>query len=152
MKKHLAFALAFLLLLLVACQKDPDVGCEKPTNDVDISRKLIIGTWDWSYSKGYARSTGKWYITNPQTDSVEKSMTFFKDGRLTIYKNRRLTTETTYKFRKMSEWSSFPGDSLEYIFTWENGTNVIWQICNDSLYLPYQFNNDAATNEVWHKK
>ena len=151
MKKQIQYALAMLLLLLMACQKDPDVSCNSPTKDVNTSKKLIVGTWQWAYSKQYFRSSSRWVITNPQTDTIERSMTFNKNGQLMIYENGLVKTETTYQFRKMSEWSLFPGDSARYIISWKYN-NVVWRICNDSLYLPYQsFDNDAAKDEVWKK-
>ena len=152
MKKHIQYALAMLLVLLMACQKEPNVSCNSPTNDVNTSKKLIVGTWQWAYSKQYARTTSTWDITNPKTDTIERSMTFNKNGQLLIYENGILKTETTYQFRKMSEWSLFPGDSARFILSWKN-SNVVWRICNDSLYLPYQsFAYDELKNETWKKK
>lgn len=140
------------LMLLIACSKVPDVSCNGPTNDAALSRKLIIGEWIWSYSKQYSRQSGTSTITTPKSDSIAKTMIFYSDGRLKIYKNSKLEVETTYQFRKMSEWSLYPPDSLKTILSWKN-SNVIWKICTDSLYLPYQtFAFDAAKDEVWEKK
>ena len=156
-KKFPFVFVAALLLLAMACKKDPplpdppNVSCDKRTNDVAISKQLIVGTWQWAYSKFRSRFLGTTIITNPQTDSIERSMTFNSDGRLMIYENGVLKQETTYKFRKMSEWSLFPGDSTRYIFSWK-GSDVTWRICNDSLYLPYQsFTYDWLTDQVWKK-
>ena len=140
------------LMLFIACSKVPDVSCDSPTNDAALSRKLIRGEWIWSYSKQYSRQSGKEIITTPKSDSIAKTMIFYSDGRLKIYKNNKLEVETTYQFRKMSEWSLYPPDSLKTILSWKS-SNVIWRICNDSLYLPYQtFAFDAAKDEVWEKK
>ena len=143
---------AILFMLVIACRKIPDVSCDSPTNDAALSRKLICGEWTWSYSKQYARQLGTTIITTPKSESITKKMIFYNDGRLKIYKNSKLEVETTYQFRKMSEWSLYPPDSLKTILSWKN-SDVVWRICTDSLYLPYQtFAFDAAKDEVWEKK
>ena len=143
---------AILLMLAMACNKEPDVSCNSPTNDLALSKELIVGTWRWAYSIQSNRQTGNKDVTTPQSEKVERTMTFCDDGKLEIKQDGKIITKTTFQFRKMSEWSLYPPDSTKYILSWK-ANNVVWRICTDSLYLPYQsFAFDASKDEVWQKK
>ena len=75
-KINYGFAVLLLVLAVMACKKTPEVCCNSPTRDVGLSQQLIVGDWRWAYSTEYNRLTGKRDIYSPQSEKVEKAMTF----------------------------------------------------------------------------
>ena len=147
MKKHIQYALAMLLVLLMACQKDkePDiyVSCDKPTNDLALSRKLIIGTWRF---KRYVFENANG-ITRKDIDTAQIDVKFTSNGILEYYEKGQLIDTCGYEIDIMKKYTLYPGDTTQ---------NLLWmptrkrsmlsaleykvplRICNDSLFLPYQ--------------
>ena len=146
MKKHIQYALAMLMLLLMACQKDkePDiyVSCDKPTNDLVLSRKLIIGTWRF---KRYVAESTTGIIRN-DIDTAEINVKFTSNGIIEYYKKGQLIDTCSYEIDIMKKYTLYPGDTTR---------NLLWipvrkptmaaafhnmvplRVCNDSLFLPY---------------
>ena len=143
MKKHIQYALAMLLVLLMACQKEPDVSCNSPTNDLALSRKLIIGTWRLDRSV-YFFDTSFIYRT-PDTAKID--VKFTKAGIIEYYSNGKLIDTCAYEIDIMKKYTLYRGDTTR---------NVLWiprrkpsmaiafhnmvslRVCNDSLFLRYQ--------------
>ncbi|MEY4905900.1 MAG: hypothetical protein RLZZ292_3715 [Bacteroidota bacterium] len=63
MKNVLLFSI--VLLLALACRKTPDVNCDKPTNEMTASRKLIKGTWIWKNERYFTRGMQQVLIKTP---------------------------------------------------------------------------------------
>jgi hypothetical protein len=144
MKKHLVFALAFLLLLLVACQKDPDVGCDMPTNDLALSRKLIVGTWRWDRTVRFFDTN---QVIKPLLMGDQVELIFKKNGIVEYYVGGRLNDTSSYEIDVMKKYTLFYADTTVntlYIRNLRSKTLPSMQslvpirICNDSLFLKYE--------------
>jgi hypothetical protein len=156
-----------VLLLLIACKHLPPplaivdppppppkvVNCDSTTSDPVIAQKLIVGKWIWVYSYRYTRRLSYKEILTPANyrNNVKDVMEFDANGKLNFYVDGKLTAQSTYKFRKYSDFSNIPSDSSYYLFS-QPGRSTFFSICPDSLYLPFQsFGIDVATDEVWAK-
>ncbi len=143
MKKHLIFALAFLLLLLVACQKDPDVGCDMPTNDLALSRKLIVGTWRWDRTVRFFDTN---QVIKPLLMSDQVELIFKKNGIVEYYVGGRLSDTSSYEIDVMKKYTLFYADTTVNTLHIRNLRSktpsmqslVPIRICNDSLFLKYE--------------
>ncbi len=164
MKKMLFYLV--LLLLMAACKHLPPplaivdpppppkvVNCDSTTRNPVIAQKLIVGKWIWVYSYHANKRLGYREIWTPANyrNNIKDVMEFDASGNLSIFEDGKLTGQTTYKFRKYSEFSFIPADSTSYILSW-NASNSFFRICPDSLYLPYQsFGYDTSGDQVWAK-
>ncbi len=157
MKKHIQYALAMLMVLLMACQKEPDVSCNSPTNDLALSRKLIIGTWRlkrtvFESAVGTIRKT---------LDTAQIDVKFTKNGIIEYYEKGKFIDTCRYEIDTMKIYTLYRGDTAR---------NVLWiptrkqsmtkafhnmvplQVCNDSLFLPYQsFRYDETSDKYFFR-
>ena len=161
MKKHIQYALATLLVLLMACQKDkePDiyVSCDKPTNDLVLSQKLIIGTWRLKRTVFLSTTD----IIRRDIDTAQIDVKFTKNGIVEYYEKGQLIDTCGYEIDIMKKYTLFYGDTTR---------NVLWmprrkpsmakaiyymvplRICNDSLFLLYQsFAYDAVSDRYFYR-
>ena len=156
MKKHIQYALAMLLVLLMACQKDPDVSCNSPTNDLALSRKLIIGTWRFDRSV-FTIDTS--FVYRPP-DTTKIDVKFTKAGIIEYYSNGKLIDTCAYEIDIMKKYTLFYGDTTR---------NVLWiprrkssmaivfhnmvplRVCNDSLFLRYSFAYHSVGNNYFFR-
>ena len=157
MKKNIQYALAMLLVLLMACQKDPDVSCNSPTNDLALSRKLIIGTWRLKRTV-FESTTG---IIRKTLDTAQIDVKFTTNGIVEYYEKGKFIDTCRYEIDTMKKYSLYRGDTAR---------NVLWipirklsmakvlydmvplRVCNDSLFLLYQsFAYDAVSDRYFYK-
>ena len=156
MKKRIQFALAMLLLLLsMACKREPDISCNCPTNDLSLSRKLIIGTWRLHRVRYFINTDFTWYAL----DTIHADYEFRKDGTLWYYKNSQFIDSCKYEIDVMKKYTLYQGDTTR---------NTLWvayfrhtmglerlvpiSVCNDSLYLKYQsFAYDTTGDEYFYR-
>jgi hypothetical protein len=156
-----------LLSLMAACKHLPQpsatvdplppppkvVNCDSTTRDPVIAQKLIVGKWIWVYSLRYNRRLGYKEILTPANyrNNVKDVMEFDAYGKLNFYEDGKLTAQSTYQFRKYSDFSNISSDSTIYLFN-QPGRSAFYRICPDSLYLPFQsFGYDVGQDEVWAK-
>jgi hypothetical protein len=162
MKKTL-FYLA-LLSMTAACKHLPPplaivdpppkvVNCDSTTKDPVLAQKLIVGKWIWVYSYRFNRGLGYSEIRTPANyrNNVKDIIEFDANGNLSFYEDGKLTAQSSYQFRKYSDFSNIPSDSTRFLFH-QPGRNAFFKICPDSLYLPFQsFGYDVGADEVWAK-
>ena len=149
MKKFNYAFLALFFLLAMACKKDPplpDVNCNRPTNDLILSRQLIIGCWQWHRTVHFF-DVNK--IITPDSTGDNVRLVFKKNGIVEHYLNGRLNDTSSYEIDIMKKYSSNTGDTtlnLLWIRQINNSTSsyphikdvVPIRVCNDSLYLKYE--------------
>ena len=142
MKKHIQYALATLLVLLMACQKEPDVSCNSPTNDLALSRKLIIGTWRFKRLV-FESTTG---LIRKDVDTAQIDVKFTKNGIIEYYEKGQLLDTCSYEIDVMRKYTLYRGDSIRNVLWIPNRkptmarvfeNMVPLRVCNDSLYLRY---------------
>ena len=149
MHKKFPFAfVAALLLLAMACKKDPplpDVSCDKPTNDLALSRQLIIGTWQWSKTIHFIDHD---QIITPDSTGKNVQLVFRKDGIVEHYFNGRLNDTSSYEIEVMKKYTWNQGDTtLNLLWIRHINSRTFYpfikevapiRVCNDSLYLRYE--------------
>jgi hypothetical protein len=134
---------AILFMLGVACRKVPDVSCNSPTNDADLSRELIIGDWKWIRTHFLQSNV----ITTPKNALYQVELRFKEDGIVQIYKDGRFVDTSSYEIAIEKKYTSFYGDTLRNVLAIRPTKNfqitpvlerfVPIRICTDSLYLLY---------------
>jgi hypothetical protein len=154
MKNVLLFS--SLLLLVFACRKTPDVNCDKPTNEMTASRKLIKGTWIWKSERVYIRALQKILIKTPETEGYTRQIVF-QDSTITFYKNDSLFDAYVYSIDFEYKGSLYALDSTPVLLLRKANsihyTNYVHhKICPDSLFLNWSIRSDIKGNEVWYKK
>jgi hypothetical protein len=161
MKKNIFYV---VLLSLMACKHMPPtlenvdvppkvVNCDTTTRNPIIAQKLIIGKWIWVYAYHANRRLGYREIWTPANyrNNIRDVMEFDAQGNMRFFEDGKLTAQTTYQFRKYSDFSNIPSDSTRFLLHFP-GRDAFFRICPDSLYLPYQsFGIDPAGDEVWAK-
>ena len=156
MKKRIQFALAMLLLLLsMACKREPDISCNSPTNDLSLSRKFIIGTWRLDRVVYFIDTS----FTSYAPDTLRVDYEFRKDGTLWYYRNNQFVDSCRYEIDIMKKYTLYRGDTTRNTLWLINRKTKmglqdlvpIW-VCNDSLYLRYQsFRYDATGDNYLYR-
>jgi hypothetical protein len=145
MKKiHYGFA-AILFMLGVACRKVPDVSCNSPTNDADLSRELICGNWRWVKT----RSLSNGILITPDDVGYQFVLSFTDNGILKKYIDGNLSDTTNYEIAIEKKYTTFYGDTTRNVLAIGRPLGlgnplpliqhiVPIRICSDSLYLLYE--------------
>jgi hypothetical protein len=146
--KKMSFYLIFLSLM--ACKKKPSVDCNSPTNDLALSKELIIGDWQWVKS----RSLQSGYISRPDSTKYQVMFSFKSNGIMEQFVDGNLVDTSSYEIAIEKKYSTFYGDTLRNVLAIKRRLvkfqkhplmeyYVPIRICNDSLYLFYE-------SYAWH--
>ena len=162
MKKFNYAFLALLFLLAMACKKDPrpppplpDVNCNRPTNNLSLSRQLIVGTW--RYKRYVFYGINGWIRRDVDTAQIDYQ--FRNDGTLWYYKKGEFIDSCRYEIDIMKKYTLYQGDTTRntlWLINRKIGMGLaslvpIW-VCNDSLYLPYQsFRYDTVQDYYFYR-
>ncbi|TAE07470.1 MAG: hypothetical protein EAY72_14070 [Bacteroidetes bacterium] len=146
------------IFLFSACKKNQisyDVPCDRPTNDITISRSIIIGTWEWVSELRQGRATGLTLIT-PQTEGYTRQL-HVDTEKLEFFRNDTMVEKYRYDFVVMSSLTNFYGDSVNVLTFLQFDTGLrqnrtYFKICNDTLELHYQMYSSIGGLEKWKKK
>jgi hypothetical protein len=154
MKNVLLFS--SLLLLAIACRKTPDVNCDKPTNEMTASRKLIKGTWIWKSERVYIRALQKILIKTPETEGYTQTL-ICNDSTMTFYKNDSIVGTEPYAIDQQSKATKYDLDVNPVLLFKDRKTNTYhaftpFNLCSDSLFLKWSVVSDLAGNEIWYRK
>ena len=160
MKKFNYAFLALLFLLAMACKKDPplpDVSCNSPTNDLTLSRQLIVGTWRFKRYV-FQSTTG---VIRKTVDSDEIEVKFTKKGIVEYYEKGKCIDTCRYDIDIMKKYSLYASDTTRNVLWISNKKPsmatvlhymVPLRVCNDSLYLLYQsFTYDAMSDNYFYR-
>ena len=150
MKKFNYTFMALLFLLAMACKKDPppplpDVNCNRPTNDLTLSRQLIVGTWQWSKTVHFFDHD---QVITPDSTGNNVRLVFRTDGIVEHHFNGRLNDTSSYEIDIMKKYTWNQGDTtLNLLFIRHLNSKASYpymqiivpiRVCNDSLYLKYE--------------
>ena len=129
------------LMLLIACNKVPDVSCNSPTNDAALSRKLIVGTWRLDRVQNSLDTTFTWY---PPTKGMI-DVKFKEDGTLEYYVDNKFVDSCKYDIAIMKKYTLYYADTTRNVLFMNHKQRMIGlegmvpiRICSDSLYLRYE--------------
>ena len=143
------------LMLLIACNKVPDVSCDSPTNDAALSRKLILGTWRLHRIQFSLDTSYTWYPPKKEMIDVK----FKEDGILEYYVDNKLINSCKYDIDIMKKYTLYFADTTRNVLSIDkrgmNGLEglVPIRICSDSLYLPYEsFRYDGIGDCYYYRK
>ena len=163
---HKKFPVAFvaaLLLLAMACKKDPpvpDVSCDKPTNDKEVSKQLIVGTWQWDRTIRFFDINE---VIKPDSAHDNVKLVFRSDGIVEHYLNGKFNDTSSYEIDVMKKYTKFYADTTVNILYIRHINNILTypaihtiapiRICNDSLYLKYEsFSYHSGDNYFFRVK
>lgn len=152
MKKYL------IIFLFLSCKKEKveyNVSCKSPTNDINISKSLILGKWIWVSELYRVQLTGQYILKTPQSEGYTKEVIAL-NNRLYFYRNNSFEKKYLYDLVKESEITNYLGDSANVLVFKDYNTNlrtnhVDYRICNDTLILNFQIRSSFAGLEKWVK-
>src|SRR5262245_58920220 len=139
--RYIKFLIA--LLLISSCNKDErTIPCSAKTNQMDDVKKLIVGTYNWAYSK-VTIQTGS-TIQTPSSTGVSYKYVFKSSGLVDYFENDTLKWNNPYIVDYEFKVSNYPLDSATVIIINNKQTAQRLQffrpyLCNDSakFYNPY---------------
>ena len=145
MVKKINYVFATILLMLaIACKREPLVSCNSPTNDLALSRELIIGKWRMNRSVVFFDTSFVW--VPPKSAMID--VKFTKKGIVEYYVNGRLQDTCRYEINPMNKYTLFPRDSTVNVLWLINRNRLTMsrgledmvpiRICTDSLFLRYE--------------
>lgn len=150
--------LIILILLISSCKKDDisyNVPCSTPTNDIIISRQLLLGNWIWVSELYREQLSGQLVLKTPQTEGYTKQLTVY-DSLLEFFKNNSFEQKYLYDFVIEKSITNYPDDTTNVLvfkdFTTGQRSNYVhYKICNDTLTLNFQIRSSFAGIEKWVK-
>ena len=74
------------MLLIMLCSKDdlPKVDCSTKTNQIDDVKKLIIGTYEWAYTK-VTYQIGGTIVQTPSNTGMKYRYLFKSNGQVDYF-------------------------------------------------------------------
>lgn len=147
MKKNICY---LVFLSLMACKKDPpplSVDCSTPTNKEAICKQLILGRWEWVRTFTHF---GQPSTITPQTIGHNVQFNFKADGIMETYLDGQFRDTSSYRiydagtfFKLDSGITHLSMRGCDYIHPnfvafYASPRSVRLQVCDDSLYLPYE--------------
>lgn len=142
------------LVALMSCKKDsqpkqilainyPGLVCTKPTNQIDTVRKMIIGTYDWSYTF-YRPWRAAAEIWTPQNKGLNYRYIFKPNGEVDYVENSKLKWTNKFEVDYEFKVSTYPSDMATMIIISDRNTGQRLEyfrayLCNDSarFYNPF---------------
>lgn len=161
MKKYLII----VAIISASCKKEetvlkepiPLVSCSTATTDIETCKKLIIGSWNWSYEKVYYRAYPYLVIKTPTTESYTRQMEFKNNSIASIYSNSIFQKQVKYSVTTLDKVSNYATDSLIttlIFYDLQTGLRVDFAPisgCTDSLTLYYNFYSETKGLEKWNR-
>ncbi len=146
-------------VLIIACRKNKihyNITCNNPTNDINISRELIIGKWTWVSELYREQLTGQYILKTPATEGYTKQRTFEKNLTGDFFKNNVSVGLYRYEIVTENTITNFPDDTTNVLVfkdytTGQRSNYVHYKICNDTLTLNFQIRSGLAGQEKWAK-
>ena len=154
--KH--FIIIIISLLITACKKDKshyNIPCNNPTNDIRISKDLIMGKWTWVSELYRDQLTGQLILKTPQSEGYTRQL-FASNSVLEYSKNHTFEQKYLYEFVIEKSITNFPDDTTNVLVfkdytTGQRSNYVHYKICNDTLTLNFQIRSSFAGIEKWTK-
>ncbi len=155
-----------VFLTLFACKKTVppqpviSVDCSKPTNKEALCKELILGKWEWARTYTYFSLPS---TVTPQELGHNVQFNFKADGIVETYLDGQFRDTSSYKI--VDAGISSPRDSgITYLimqgcdFKYPNSVRfytytrpVALKVCDDSLYLPYEYLMSHTGNNIYHR-
>lgn len=145
-------------VLIIACRKNKihyNITCNNPTNDINISRELIIGKWTWVSKLYREQLTGQLILKTPQSEGYTRQM-FASNSVLEYFKNYTFKQKYSYEFTIERAITNYPDDTTNVLVfkdynTGQRSNYVHYKICNDTLTLNFQILSSFKGIEKWAK-
>lgn len=142
--QKISLAIFFSVFCLASCkkEKEPVVNCNEKTNTLESVRRLIVGNYQWAYTK-VTNQTGSFEET-PANTGLNYRYEFKKDGKVDYYENSNLKSTNLYTIDYEFKVTTFPSDSATVIIINDTQSGQRKEffrayLCNDSalFYNPY---------------
>ena len=154
MKKYLVIS----FFLFLSCKKDHsrfNVPCNAPTSDIQISKELIIGRWEWVSELYSVPFSGQLFLKTPQTEGYTRKLVAYSN-RLEFFRNNSFEQKFKYDLVMESTITNYVGDSSSVLVFKDFDTGVRtnhthFKICNDTLTLNFQILSSFKGIEKWAK-
>ena len=156
--------LIIIAIILVSCKKEkvipqpiPIVSCITPTKDIETCKKLIIGSWSWTYEKIYYRAYPYMVLQTPTTEAYTRQMEFRNNSIAFIYTNLILQRQVKYSVTTLDKVSNYPSDSsitTLIFYDLQTGLRIDFAPvsgCTDSLTLHYNLYSETKGIEKWNR-
>lgn len=153
------YYLIISIFLLLSCSKDKtkyDVPCNTPTNNISISKQLIIGNWTWVSEYYVQPFTGNIFFKTPVSEGYTRQLNT-NSSIIEFYKNNSVEQKYFYEFAIEKSITNYSLDTTNVLvfkdfITGQRSNYVHYKICNDTLTLNFQIRSDLNGQEKWAKK
>jgi len=158
MKKYLSISL-LLLISSCTCKKENinyQISCDKPSNEIDISKNLFQGKWVWVSEYYVQPFTSNVFYKTPTTEGYTKQLLVYDNSILEFYKNDTASQKYKYDFVQEKSITNYTYDTTNVLvfkdfLTGIRSKYVHYKICNDTLTLNYQITTDYIGQQKWSK-
>lgn len=150
--------LIILFFLFFSCKKEAlqyNVPCNLPTYNIDASKALVIGKWEWASELYRVPFTTQYILKTPQSEGYTRQLTAYRDV-LEFYKNNTFEQKFLYDFVVESSITNYPDDSLGVLVFKDYNSGIRtnythFKICNDTLILNFQVRSETKGIDKWAK-
>ncbi len=134
----------FIILIVVSCSKDdlPKIDCAAKTNRIEDIKKLMVGSYDWTYTKVNYQSGSA--IETPLSTGLRYKYVFKANGQVDYFQNDTLQWSDDYLIDYEFKVTTYAPDSSTVIIINDKQTGQREEffrpyLCNDSakFYNPY---------------
>jgi hypothetical protein len=151
MKKILIFC---LILSGISCTKLPDVPCDAPTRELDLSKQLIVGKWSLVRSQ-YSGDSG----TNPKPviqseTGIYELVVFTKGGDVLFFTNGFPKAAFHYRILPIKDYFTYEKSDMPILIFEDDNAKLkeyirYTSVCSDSLYISRGSFSCTGTYETW---
>jgi hypothetical protein len=152
MKKILIFCLT---LSGISCTKLPDVPCDVPTRELELSRQLFVGKWSLFRTKATGDFAGPEPKPVLQSDvGITETVVFSKDGLVIFSTNGFPKSAFNYKIVPIKDYFTYEKYDTP-ILVFEKEDNKLaeyvhyYSVCTDTLIMARGNNACAFSVETW---
>jgi len=152
------YYLIILIFLFHSCKKENphyNISCDKPSNNISISKHLIVGKWTWVSELYRQQANGQYILKTPQTEGFTKELSA-SYSIIEYFKNGIFEQKYHYEFIMEKSITNYPDDTANVLvfkdfITGQRSNYVHYEICNDTLTLNFQVRSDLIGQEKWVK-
>ena len=135
----------FIVFLFASCSKNdlPNANCSTKTNHINDVKRMIVGTYIWSYTKiSYLGDST--HDETPLSTGLNYKYVFRPDGKVDFFQNDTLKWSNNYVVDYEFKVTTYPSDSATIVIISNKQTGLRQEffrpyLCIDSakFYNPY---------------
>ena len=123
----------FIVLLFTSCSKNdlPKVDCSAKTNQINDVKRLIVGTYTWSYTK-ITYLGDSTYAESPLSTGLNYKYRFKPDGQVDYFQNDTIMWSNNYVVDYEFKVTTYPSDSATVVIITDKQTGL-----RQEFFRPY---------------